>query len=243
MLRRRVEEHYVARDEKRYPVTDVAAQTDELRQVAVIGDPGAGKTFTMWHMALDLAGKAEQDPAAPIPLLVDLGEWTSAGQSLRDFLKAAAPELAPILAELVAASRVALLLDGLDRIPPDQRAAKARSILAEVDGTGRIMVFTCRERDWDALRDLELEQAFHRIHLQPLTPAQVKAFLTAYLDPYKEPGAGEDAFWKLAGGPEASEVRVAWQKFEAAGIGFEEFWAGCALDGRSAELAGGNAAA
>jgi hypothetical protein len=48
----------------------------------VLGAPGAGKTTTLLELAEALADEAAQDTGAPLPVLIDLGNWTrrSGGQ-------------------------------------------------------------------------------------------------------------------------------------------------------------------
>jgi hypothetical protein len=44
----------------------------KLRRAVLLGEPGAGKTTTLWKLAADLVERARQDVKAPIPLLVRL---------------------------------------------------------------------------------------------------------------------------------------------------------------------------
>ena len=57
-------------------------------RLAILGEPGAGKTFTLIRILLDYAQKALDDVTAPIPLYLPLGHWTQEDQTLEDFVKA-----------------------------------------------------------------------------------------------------------------------------------------------------------
>ena len=73
--------------------SDILHAFHELSQkqnprLAVLGEPGAGKTFTLIRILLDYAEQALGDVIAPIPLYLPLGRWTQEDQSLEDFVNA-----------------------------------------------------------------------------------------------------------------------------------------------------------
>ena len=45
-----------------------------LRRLAVLGEPGAGKSFSLERIACEAARRALRDPAAPVPLLLRLAD-------------------------------------------------------------------------------------------------------------------------------------------------------------------------
>ena len=57
-----------------------------VRRLAVLGEPGAGKSFSLERFACDFARGALNDAAAPAPLLVRLGSWTRERDSLETFI-------------------------------------------------------------------------------------------------------------------------------------------------------------
>jgi hypothetical protein len=66
-------------DVQRVEVDDLSAAVAEHRRILLLGDPGAGKTTTLWRLCYDYALAARQDAAQPLPLLVPLGGYTEDG--------------------------------------------------------------------------------------------------------------------------------------------------------------------
>lgn len=53
---------------------DIAQAFVQVRRAVLLGEPGAGKTTTLWKLARDALEAALADEAAPVPLLVSLGK-------------------------------------------------------------------------------------------------------------------------------------------------------------------------
>ena len=185
------------REQREY--TDIIQAIREIKRAVLLGEPGAGKTTTLWRLAKDLFDTAMADPKAPIPVLVRLGKWTSADEPLASFIGRELGELGIHLDKLVTDKRVVLLLDGLNEIPLAQRkAGKDEQVKAFIDAAytanpDLIGVISCRERDYT------LDLAFDRIEVAPLDPLRIREFVTRYLDPSKGAGTGESMFWRLTG--------------------------------------------
>ena len=192
-----------------------------IRRLAVLGEPGAGKTFSLERIACHHARLALASTDAPLPLLVRLGQWTRE-TPLQAFIEGQLGALGPHFSALRDQGRAVQLLDGLNEIPPGQRQFKAAQMrqLAE-DERFAAVVLSCRQTDYAS----DYSLPFDTLTLQPLTPPQVHRFLQrAYsLDKGAELGAAlaEQRFWQIAGGEPLREVWTTWQQ---AGASFEQFW-------------------
>jgi formylglycine-generating enzyme required for sulfatase activity len=173
------------------PFTDAVSKITELWRVVVLGEPGAGKTHTLRAIAKPLYTAALNDPGAPLPLLVKLGNWDQADQPFEAFLRATLGELGHYLAELLATGRARLLLDGLNEFPADQRKTKYPQVEAFIQRYPEVMaVVTCRAADYPI--SLHLQQVL----IRPLDPLRIRDFARRVLRKFET----DDAFfWKLVG--------------------------------------------
>lgn len=195
-----------------------------VRRLAVLGEPGAGKSFSLERIALAYPDRAIRDMHAPVPLLVALGLWTREGESLEDFIARNLGDLGRYLPALIAQGRAALLLDAINEIPPGQRRHKAAQILALAQDERLVsVVVSCREKDF-----AEFSLPFDTLTLQPLNPPRVQDFLHRHFEALLGKRADDEAdarFWQIAGG---DEVRDAWEAWRAAGAG-DLFWTADAI--------------
>lgn len=174
----------------------------KLRRAVLLGEPGGGKTTTIWKLAAELADAALKDSQAPIPLLIRLGRWTDAEQSLPEFIASQLGELGEHLEALLQEKRAALLLDGLNEMPASQHKAKYAEVQQFIEQHPKLLaVVSCRELDYTI--DLE----FDRINITPLDPVRIREFAIRYLGEQK----GDALFWELAG----QEARDQHQQFMA----------------------------
>lgn len=197
----------------------------KVRRLAVLGEPGAGKSFSLERIAVAYAESARRDARAPIPMLVPLGLWTRDDERLETFIARHLERLGRYLPALIEQHRAVLLLDAINEIPPGQRRHKADQILNLArDERLASVVVTCREKDF-----AEFSLPFDTLTLQPLSPPRVRDFLHRYAKvqrPDDEAGRAEAAgiadarFWHIAGG---ADVRDAWEAWHRAGAG-ELFW-------------------
>ena len=208
LFSRFIEEHLQADmpvEQKDY--ADILDAVRDLRQLVVLGDPGSGKTTTLWRIAANLADKARTDPEAPLPVFIRLGELSETSPiavRLDDVLG----DLAPYRETLIEHGRVAFLFDGLNELPAAHRDANVAAIKALIAGAQKrdsLAVVTCRHLDYSRALDMHIPE---KIVIQPLNPVQIQQFVNVYI---KAPaGKGDELFWALAG--------------EAAGVGFEVGW-------------------
>ena len=191
----------------------------QVRRLAVLGEPGAGKSFSLERIALAYADRAMLDALAPIPVLVPLGLWTRDAETLKDFIASQLDGLGRYLPQLIAQRRAVLLLDAINEIPPGQRRHKATQILrlAQDERLASVVV-TCREKDF-----AEFTLPFDTLTLQPLSPPRVRDFLRRYHEAQYGSGAIEAAealFWQIAGGAEVRDAWEAWRRMGAEDL----FW-------------------
>jgi TIR domain-containing protein/NACHT domain-containing protein len=146
----------------------------------ILGAPGAGKTTLLLELAQELLGRAAHDPDHPIPVVFPLSTWAERRRPLTDWLVDELVEryyVYPNIAQLwVGDDQVLPLLDGLDEVAPEHRAACVEAINTFRQDHGLLPLVVCsRIADYDAVRTrLRLHGA---VVVQPLTRAQVDSYL------------------------------------------------------------------
>jgi formylglycine-generating enzyme required for sulfatase activity len=203
------------------PYDDLLPALHELRRALILGEPGIGKTTTLYKFADELRQAVLEDPSAPLPVIVPLRDWRGE-PAWEGFVAEHLGGLAGHYPELLKNDRLCLLLDGLNEIPRDShRPAKLEALRRLLD-LGHPMVVTCRELDY---RDGALRLDLDTITIRLLDPERILEFLRTYLvNAFGETaGAGqaEALFWQIAGG---YAVRGVWEKWCAAGAGLNLFF-------------------
>ena len=190
---------------------DAVTELQAIRRAVLLGEPGSGKTTTLYRLAADLLEAALLDRHAPLPLMFRLGLWTDAAEPFPAFLRRSVGELGDGLAARLAAGHAALLLDGLNELPADQQADKYGQVRDFLAQQPQLLVWvSCRAQDYPPERELRLD----RVTVSPLDPPRVQAFIHNYLHDlpgYGPPAAG-DLFWRLAG----EQAQETYQRFMAA---------------------------
>lgn len=199
-------------DPNAHRVEDFDQLSDALAKyprVAIIGDPGSGKTTTLRRLAFTLAEQAAHDESAPLPVYVPLGGFEGGDFTtyidahfgdlrLRDYLPAC-PE------------RLVVLLDGLN----ETAQANMPAIEAWLQRNPQVRVrLTCRKLDY-VERELDLQ----RVDVLPLDHGRILQFMAAYSLPE---AARDTLFWKLAG----ENLRPIWKKFQQNGQTLNDFFTG-----------------
>ncbi len=149
-------------------------------QLLVLGAPGAGKTTLMVELAQTLLARAQADRQARIPVLLNVAAWRS-GQSMRFWLAATLSDWLGtskrFATQLAAGDALVLLLDGLDEVAEQHRAACVEAInafLHERDLAPPLVV-GCRSRAYAEIKTrLRITGA---VELEPLSLAAVERAL------------------------------------------------------------------
>jgi HEAT repeat protein len=172
-------------------------------RLLLLGSPGGGKTTTLQHLALRLIAEAESNSSAPLPLLVNLSKfrpeakdsgvgWRSlwkpqqdGNRSFETWLIGEMESLYRIKRSIakrwITGGHMAILLDGLDEVNDDRRAAVAR-LLNEtylLHYPESVVVVCSRTAEYQPLQAdkrnrLQLRGA---VTLQSLTYPQVQHYL------------------------------------------------------------------
>jgi predicted NACHT family NTPase len=110
------------------------AQVFELPEVGqkllILGEPGSGKTTTLFELAQSLVEKALKEAEAPIPILVNLSSWKDPKQSIFDWLVGELKSKYEIIRQdlgrqFLIQNRLLPFLDGLDEVAPIHQEACA----------------------------------------------------------------------------------------------------------------------
>lgn len=175
------------------------------RRLLLLGGPGSGKTTTLLSITQQLIREAEDDPEAPIPLLVNLSKFqlkTSTtsifnlrvdkqsatekrDERMERWLVSVLTEYPGISAEVartwIKQDGIAALLDGLDEVNDEYRAELVKVLNATYlrDYPDAVVVVCSRINEYLPLQDREETQLQLKgaITLQPLTRAQISEYL------------------------------------------------------------------
>ena len=210
----KLEEHGFGeqRQIERVPVADLREAVNRYRRLVLLGEPGSGKTTTLWRLAYDYAVAAQADSHAPLPLLVPLGGY--AGDEVGPALlrRSSSASWVRTCRPTCGAAASILLLDALNEMPQRgyrERVGRIQALLDQFPDAP--VVVTCRALDY--VEKLRLE----KLEMKPLDPERQRAYLRRYLGETE----GEKLFWQLAGG---DEVAALWRTWQAAGGTFAQFW-------------------
>ncbi|MDG4597349.1 MAG: SUMF1/EgtB/PvdO family nonheme iron enzyme [Candidatus Contendobacter sp.] len=187
---------------RRIRLDDITEATARHPALALLGEPGAGKTTALYRLLLDAARARLTDDTGVMPLLLPLAEYRDY-RSPHAFLEAKWRQVvgAPHLAERLRQGKLLLLCDALNEMPTRdgrdyrERTGEWRRFAAEWPGNR--MLFTCRSRDYS--EPLGLPQ----VEIEPLDDPRIQDFLGRHLAPEQA-----DSTWrKLDGAPLLKLVR------------------------------------
>ena len=154
------------------------------RSLLILGEPGFGKSTTLFALAQYLLRLFDRDPSQPVPVVFYLSSWARSQHSIREWVTREVLEFYRIsdrdFSEWLKTGKVVLLLDGLDMLSLKLRDKCIRAINEYADEQISLSGFCgvavcCRFDEYERSNErLNLERA---IQLRPLSKEQILSFL------------------------------------------------------------------
>jgi formylglycine-generating enzyme required for sulfatase activity len=189
-------------------------------RIALIGDPGSGKSTTLGRLAYEFARRIRQSGKGIVPILLDLAAMP-ADKTFADALTTATEEA--LGARTPNRRETILVIDGLN----ETSHATVGQIVEWLHANSRVrVIIACRKFDY-----LDRTLPLRRIDILPLDVGQVRAFIGQFLE---DPNDRDRLFWGLAG-PETNSV-WRWFKHNDALPTFDNFWYGSIGNAYSYEI-------
>lgn len=146
----------------------------------LLGRPGSGKTVVVLDLARHLLDCAEEDAAAPIPVVLPLASWVEDQLVLEKWIEneLARIHLLPrtVCSQFLATGQLVLLLDGLDEVRQSYREACVEAINMFSRTFATRLIVCCRSSVYEALDTKLAVDA--EVTLQPLNGQQIEMMLT-----------------------------------------------------------------
>ncbi len=186
---------------RRIPLDDITQATAQYERLVLLGEPGSGKTTTLYKLALDAARRRLTGGEAQIPLYLPLADYRGytspyAFVAARWRQQVGREDVDDYLRE----GQLLLLCDALNEMPfktaRDYRARVSAWQRFIKEWPGNRALFTCRSRDYSEPLGL------HQVEIQRLDDARVHEFLTKYV-----PEHAATAWERLQGSPLLDLVR------------------------------------
>lgn len=163
------------------PGTSIVQVYDDLGgELLILGAPGSGKTTMLLELTRALVARAEQDISLLIPAVFSLSSWATRrlplAQWLVEELRARYQVPTAIGLGWVETGQVLPLLDGLDEVVPEHRAACVEALNQFRATHWLVPMVVCSRSDEYATVPARL-QVMGVVVVQPLTPEQVDAYV------------------------------------------------------------------
>jgi len=174
-------------DAARHPIpagTSIVEVYDKLGgELLILGQPGSGKTTLLLELARDLLQRAESGQLDLLPVVFNLSSWAEKGRPLGEWLVDELNHKYQVPRKLarawVEAEQILPLLDGLDEMAPVAQSACVEAINSYRGEHGLLpLVLCCRKDDYFAQK--QRVQLDNSVEIQPLAPAQIEDYLSAF---------------------------------------------------------------
>ena len=190
---------------ERVDVHDVLTdETNYGNRIAIIGDPGSGKTTLMQYLAYQCA---KEEGIKPIPALIPLTAYLQHGAlGIRayletDFAESGFPRARGFIDEALKRGDFLILFDGFDEVEMGRRAELKRHIITLANNRAYLQnKFVIASRP---VRDATFD-TFRHLEVMPLTPDQRRRFLQSRMDDGPESGLHAEKCAELVGAIEAN---------------------------------------
>ena len=151
------------------------------RSLLILGAPGSGKTINLVELASYLLAMAGDDEHQPVPVILNLSGWAEKQMGIGEWAVEEMIAKYQIPRRMgrawLADDRLLFLLDGLDEMPANCRAACIVAINEYRQAYGLAdMAVCCRQEVYDAIvRDHDVRlQVNGAVLIRPLTSAQIR---------------------------------------------------------------------
>jgi transcriptional regulator with XRE-family HTH domain/energy-coupling factor transporter ATP-binding protein EcfA2 len=151
-------------------------------ELLILGEPGAGKSTMLLHLARLLIQQAEQEEAHPLPVVLRLSSWAEKKPALEDWMSEQLALTYDVSRKLstqwVHDEQILPLLDGLDEMDAAARSACIAAINAYHREHLLVPLVICSRRtEYEAAASQQKLALQHAVLIQPLTLEQVYAAL------------------------------------------------------------------
>ncbi|HQE98520.1 MAG TPA: SUMF1/EgtB/PvdO family nonheme iron enzyme [Anaerolineae bacterium] len=186
---------------RRVPLDDITQAIAQHPALVLLGEPGSGKTTTLYKLALDAAQARLSSGSGKIPLYLPLAAYRGYA-SPQTFVAERWQQQVGVGAasEYLRRGEMLLLCDALNEMPfSDDRDYRARVQAWRYfvnEWPGNQVLFTCRSRDYGEPLGL------HQVEIMRLDNARVREFLAKYV-----PAHAETAWARLEDNPLLELVR------------------------------------
>ncbi len=155
---------------------------DAGSELLILGEPGSGKTTLLLELTRDLLTRATRDETHPMPVVFNLSSWALKRQPLANWLVEELNSKYQVPRKLgqvwVATDQMILLLDGLDEVAEEHRAACVEAINAYRREHGLVSIVICSRRA-EYLAQTRRVQLRSAVLVQPLTAEQIEEYLSS----------------------------------------------------------------